>query len=178
MGFTYDDDTGVDWSNVAVEENKIKSIIGSKTDDNYFNEVASAENGKLAEAFNKYGGMYGVDPHLLALIAAEETKGTSIGNITKIPAGTYTAYNLGSRSVSTETYGGASTLSDAKKNTSWQNVVNFFRSIPLFKSITNERNTVNAGAKETITVTDSELNSSGEIDSGIFRKNISTICQW
>lgn len=169
MGFTYDDDTGVDWSNVAVEENKIKSIIGSKTDDNYFNEVASAENGKLAEAFNKYGGMYGVDPHLLALIAAEETKGTSIKNITGIPAGTYTAYNLGSRSVSTETYGGASTLSDAKKNTSWQNVVNFFRSIPLFKSITNERNTVNAGAKETITVTDSELNSSGEIDSGTFK---------
>ena len=168
MGFTYDDDTGVDWSNVAVEENKIKSSIGSNTD-GHFNDVASAGDGKLAEAFNKYGGMYGVDPHLLALIAAEETNGTSIGNITKISAGTYTAYNLGSRSVSTETYGGASTLSDAKKNTSWQNVVNFFRSIPLFKSTTNERSTVNAGAKETITVTDRELSSSDEIDSGMFK---------
>lgn len=168
MGFTYDDDTGVDWSNVAVEENKIKSMIGSNTD-GYFDMVASAGDGKLAEAFNKYGGMYGVDPHLLALIAAEETKGTSIGNITGISAGTYTAYNLGSRSVSTETYGGASTLSDAKKNTAWQNVVNFFRSIPLFKSTTNERSTVNAGAKETITVTNEELSSSGEISSGTFK---------
>lgn len=168
MGFTYDDDTGIDWANIAVEENKVKSVIGSSPDDN-FNSVASAEDGKLAEAFNKYGGMYGVDPHLLALIAAEETKGTSIGNITGVSAGTYTAYNLGSRSVSTETYGGASTLSDAKKNTSWQNIVNFFRSIPLFKSRTNERSTVNAGAKETISVTDGDLNSSGEIDSGTFK---------
>lgn len=66
LGFK-DPTEGDEVGTVIWVKNKIKENLGRSTDNNLFICIAS-----YGDLFKKYGEMYGVDPNLLALIAAQE----------------------------------------------------------------------------------------------------------
>lgn len=143
LGFVNDDDGNI-YSNIAFTENEIKTSPGKNVD----TKVAEL-GGLYADTMMDMAEMYGVDPTMLALIAAENDK--TEGNLMNVKSGDYVAYNLGTRSPSTKHYGGSHD-SDVE-NSFWQQVKQFFSKIPLFKKVTRERDTVKEGSKEELTVT-------------------------
>lgn len=133
-------------SDVAFTLNKIVEKTGTSTDTRY--RVLGT---KYPKEFFNYAGMYGIDPTLAALIAAEN--GEESGNLMGVTSGDYKAYNLGTRSPSTEHYGGSH--DSEVTNDFWQTVKDFFSKLPIFrgKAKTHERETVMEQSKEHLTVT-------------------------
>ena len=131
-------------SDVAYTYNNISTSPNTATDTRY--RTLGVKYGK---EFINFAGMYGVDPTLAALIAAEN--GTESGNIMGVTDGEYKAYNLGTRSPSTLHYGGSH--NSEVENNFWEQVKEFFSKIPFFGRTTHERDTVDKGSKEDIEVT-------------------------
>lgn len=129
-------DVGYTYNNISTAPNT--------TDDTRYRVLGT----KYGKEFINFAGMYGVDPTLAALIAAEN--GTESGNIMGVTDGEYKAYNLGTRSPSTLHYGGSH--NSEVENDFWEKVKEFFSKIPFFGRTTHERDTVDKGSKEDIEV--------------------------
>ena len=146
--------------NITPVENGLKTSLGQSKDNQLLSTLAKTDpyGQSVSTIVSSYSGQYGVDSSLLALIIAEENSGT--GNVTGVPAGKYTAYNISTRARATEHSGGSSKSADTRV---LSGVVNFIRQMFGARGSGSDGQSVNVGdnSKETITVTDEQLTEGG-----------------
>ena len=99
--------------------------------------------------FENFAGMYGVDPYLLAAIAAQ--KGDTTGNIMGLEEGEYTAYNLGLRAITTEKFGGSYESDGTNDNPkTFEGLVNYYKNLFDDYAVVDRYESVEEKSKETV----------------------------
>lgn len=162
MGFTLENFERSKNDDIEPEANTLKTMAGGAKDNQLITTLAKTDpyGQSVSDIVNNLTGQYGVDGSLLALIIAEEDSDN--GNITGVSPGEYTAYNMSSRARTTEHFGGSSKSSDTQSL--GDVVMNFVKN--LFSSSKNSI-AIGKNAKETITVTEQQLEDGGMlVDNG------------
>lgn len=156
MGFTLEN---IKSSKKDIEPtlNTLVTSMGQSTDNQLSSTLAMVDNQyqSVANIVTAYSGQYGVDASLLALVIAEENN-TEDGNVTGVTAGTYTAYNMSTRAVASDTSGGSSKAT-TKKDTNWWEALKSKITSLFNKGRKEDTVNVEEGSKETVTVTDDQL---------------------
>lgn len=160
MGFTKDDNLNPDDAITPVA-NHLKADVGQTADTNMASTLSKtdAQGQTVADIASTYASQYGVDPTLMALIIAQENSKNS--NATGAQPGTYTAYNIASRAMTTKEYGGGSQSVDKNADvgsflSSWWSSIKKAAS-GFWNAVFGGGSTIAVQGKETIKVTKSQL---------------------
>lgn len=165
LGYTDKDDT--DDEKIETVNNNIQTDIGQAADSKLTKILAKKDfkDQTVADMVTTYSNQYGVDGTLLALLIAQEddsAEGSTSGNITKAKAGTYEAYQMSTRALTTETSGGSSKSS--VHTSLLDNMVAYAKSsFGMLKKLLlgADGDDVQKKGKETITVTSDQLDKGG-----------------